>query len=101
GAGGFSAVADVAASGATSMAMGDFNGDGKQDLAITSDINRVYIRLGNGAGGFSAAPDIVGNDSVSDFLSVAVGDFNGDGKQDLAAPNASNGTVKIRLGDGV
>ena len=50
----------------------------------TSDSNNVSILLGNGAGSFSAATNFaVGSDPYS----VAVGDFNGDGKQDLAVAN--------------
>ena len=44
----------------------------------------MSILLGDGAGNFSAATNFaVGIDP----LSVAVGDFNGDGKQDLAVAN--------------
>jgi len=52
--------------------------DGKQDLAV-ADASNVLILLGNGDGTFSAATNFgVGNTP----LSVAVGDFNGDGNQD-------------------
>ena len=67
-----------------SVAIGDFNGDGKQDLATANvDSNNVSIRLGDGSGGFTspAVPEVtVGNDPIS----VAIGDFNGDGIQDFA-----------------
>src|SRR5262249_58346114 len=46
---------------------------------------------------FTHAPDVPVGDAPR---SVAVGDFNGDGKPDLAAANAHNNTVSIRLGDG-
>ena len=62
--------------------------DGNQDLAIVgSDTNSVVVLLGNGSGGFSAAPGspfTVGTAPKS----VVVGDFNGDGVQDLAVGNA-------------
>jgi len=83
-----------------SVAVGDFNGDGKPDLAIAnSGANTVTVLLGNGAGGFTPAPDSpfpVGAVPVS----VAVGDFNGDGKPDLAIANQSGNTVTVLLGNG-
>jgi len=80
-----------------SVAIGDFNGDGKQDFAAAnSGSNTVSIRLGDGLGGFSGTTNVtVGTQPIS----VAIGDFNGDGKQDFAAANAGSNTVSIRLGD--
>ena len=76
--------------------MGDFNGDGKQDLAVANrDSNDVSILLGSGGGSFSAAANLGG---IFRPYSVAVGDFNGDGKQDLAVTNGSD--VSIFVGDG-
>ena len=68
-----------------SVAVGDFNGDGKQDLAVANDgSDNVSILLGDGAGNFSAPTNFAVGDGP---VSVAVGDFNGDGKQDLAVAN--------------
>src|SRR5262249_57866005 len=76
----------------------DFNGDGKQDLAVANDLsNTVSILLGSGCGTFVRAPDVLVGSAPQ---SVAVGDFNGDGKPDLAAANAGDNTVSIRLGNG-
>ena len=62
---------------------GDFNGDGKQDLAFTHD-NAIGVLLGNGNGTFGpAASYLVGNNPGA----MTAGDFNGDGKQDLAVIN--------------
>jgi RHS repeat-associated protein len=81
-------------------AVGDFNGDGKLDLAVAnSGRNTVTILLGNGDGTFtpaSGSPVAVGNVPYS----IAVGDFNGDGKLDLAVANSGSNTVTILLGNG-
>jgi hypothetical protein len=80
-------------SGATGAAVvtGDFNSDGKKDVA-TSD---GYILLGNGDGTFSApfAPQFASAGGI------ASGDFNHDGKLDLALTSGI-GTVDIYLGQG-
>ncbi|MDC1506090.1 FG-GAP-like repeat-containing protein, partial [Winogradskyella sp.] len=82
----------------SSVAVGDFNGDGKQDIAVAKiNGNNITIRLGDGQGGFS------GTTYVAVGLrpeSVAVGDFNGDGWQDIATACEGSNTVSIRLGDG-
>ena len=95
----FTAPADFGAgTNPRSVAIGDFNGDGKQDLAIANqDSNNVSILLGDGAGGFAAATNFpVPNGPFQ----VAVGDFNGDGKQDLVTANTSSNTISILLGNG-
>src|SRR5204862_441374 len=86
--------------GPQSVAVGDFNRDGKPDLATANtSSNTVTILLGNGTGGFSQAagsPVAVGAGPQS----VAVGDFNRDGKPDLATANAGSNNVTILLGNG-
>ncbi len=79
-------------------AVGDFNADGRQDVAAALSGNAaVGVRLGTGDGKFSGGPDVpVGDDPYA----VAVGDFDGDGNEDFAAANSGLETVSVRLGDG-
>jgi hypothetical protein len=96
----FAAATNFAAGdGPAFVAVGDFNGDGNQDVALTTlgFPGNVSILLGDGAGHFSAPTNFTVGDSP---VSIAVGDFNGDGKQDLAVANTLSSSVSIRLGDG-
>jgi hypothetical protein len=69
-----------------SVAVGDLNGDGAQDLAVANEGSHdVSVLLGNGDGSFQSARTFGTGMSPK---SVAVGDFNGDGIQDLAVANA-------------
>ena len=81
-----------------SVAVADFNGDGKQDLVFADfDYGDVWVLLGDGTGNFGAAVNIASH--VSPWT-VVVGDFNGDGKPDIAVSNAVANAVSILLGDG-
>ena len=81
-----------------SIAIGDFNGDGKSDLAVANKgSNSVSVLLGNGTGSFGTATNFtVGTNPYS----VTIGDFNGDGKADLAVANDGSNTVSVLLGTG-
>jgi len=82
----------------TAVAAGDFNGDGKLDLAVVSQgDDTVSIFLGDGTGSFTMASTLATGSSP---LGVAVGDFDGDGKLDLAVINFFDNTTSVFLGDG-
>src|SRR5439155_1263538 len=80
----------------SSVAVGDFNGDGVPDLAVAnSRSDTVSVLLGGGDRTFQAPLTFaVGRNPVF----VVVGDFNGDGVPDLAVAN--EGAVSVLLGNG-
>jgi hypothetical protein len=89
---------------------GDFNGDGKPDLAIMiTQQKAIIILLGNGDGTFTQGTTIdnVGSTPCIPYplnqrsnCSVAVGDFNHDDNADLVATSDFDNTVIVLLGHG-
>ena len=62
----------------------DFDGDGKQDLAVVNAANSISVLPGNGDGTFRPAISFVTGNNPN---SMAVGDFNSDGKPDMVTAN--------------
>jgi hypothetical protein len=78
----------------SAIGVGDFDGDGFQDLALAVD--GLAVRLGHGDGTFGG-PARQENDVGT--LSVGVGDLDGDGDLDLVG-TTPNGSISIYQGHG-
>jgi hypothetical protein len=97
GAGGFGApqLISIASTGGvqSTIAAADFNGDGQLDLAVTSPSSARLSILLNQGGGVFAAPVAYSNSKNGQTAGLAFGDFDGDGKLDIA----SNGAAGLYL----
>jgi len=86
------------------MAVGDVNGDGQLDLALDHhDSYNVTLLFGNGRGGFATAPTspvVMKQGQHPHTHGLGMGDFNGDGKLDLATVNNEDNDISVALGDG-
>ena len=77
------------------VALGDYNGDGKIDMAVANEVsNTVSILLGNGDGTFRPNIDFAAGTGAN---GIAVGDFNGDGRLDLAVADFSSANTVFVL----
>jgi hypothetical protein len=81
---------------------GDFNGDGKLDLAVTDggDPGTIGILLGNGDGTFQ--PLLTGPTVGTQPYFIAAADLNGDGKLDIVVCDqyVTKDNVQVALGNG-
>ena len=79
------------------VAAGDFNGDGKVDLAVATGNNSVSMLLGVGDGTFAKHVEyqVPGHP-----IAIVTGDFNGDGKLDVATVDEYQSEISVLLGKG-
>ena len=79
--------------------LGDVNGDGKPDLGVTtnngSGPSNLMLLLNSGGATFAPPVEILPPSYSVGY--TAPGDFNGDGKADLAAISAANGGIASLL----
>jgi VCBS repeat-containing protein len=95
-----------------SLTSGDFNGDGFVDLAASMELSdngaahyTINVLLSNGNGTFQPAIDytdfpIYADRSEADSFPLIAGDFNGDGKADLAAGGLGSHIVNVVMSSG-
>ncbi|GAB7004221.1 hypothetical protein JCM18899A_16930 [Nocardioides sp. AN3] len=83
----------------TAVLSPDLTGDGRADLVVVTPSGRSVIRPGNGGGGFgrAIAPSLAqqGRDLIT-----ALGDVNGDRRNDLLSRDRRTGKVVVWLGNG-
>lgn len=77
------------------LAVGDFNSDGRPDLAVScvGGAGSVVVLINTGGGGILTSSIL-----VSSPHQLAVADFNGDGALDIAVAQDGAGTVTVRFG---
>jgi hypothetical protein len=76
------------------LAIADFNGDGKPDIAAGANRFTHSILFGDGSGGFSQVYNFTGGSSA---YGIAAADLNEDGELDLAAGNNYTSDISIYL----
>ncbi len=83
-----------------SLQAGDFNADGKIDLVYYGTPAEVIILHGQGDGRFGEPRRITTGEAVESSTSLAVGDLNRDGKQDLVLVAANELVTILQLENG-
>ncbi|MET0649337.1 MAG: SBBP repeat-containing protein, partial [Pyrinomonadaceae bacterium] len=80
----------------------DVNRDGKNDLVVsTPETHNIRVLLGDGAGGFAAAPPVPTGTGNAQYEMLELADVNGDAKHDLILGNEFQPRkIAVRLGDG-
>ena len=81
------------------ISVGDFNNDNISDIAVANyGTNNIVVLFGFGDGSFLLG-SAYSTGSGSSPYALATGDFNKDGRLDIAVANSKSSTVGIFLGD--
>jgi hypothetical protein len=83
-----------------SLAVGDFDGDGRPDLAVPNGNGKTVSVLINTTAAGASTPSFAAQQTFgvgNNAQDVAVADFNGDGRPDLAVSNLGDSTVSVLL----
>jgi FG-GAP-like repeat/FG-GAP repeat len=86
----------------SNLAVGDLNKDGNPDVVATNpNTASISVFLGHADGTLAPAINVpVGTSSGAEPFSAVIGDFDGDGNNDLAITEETSGTLIVRLGHG-
>lgn len=83
---------------ASGLVVGDWNGDGRDDVAAANaEANSVSVLLGLGNGTFTERVDYPAGEMSG---AIAKGDWNGDGIADIALANTDANTVSVLFANG-
>jgi hypothetical protein len=88
---------DTPVTGLGTPVVGDFFGDHKLSLAVTTGLGDVSVLRGNGDGTFQAAVNYLANFHGTEPSALVAADFNRDGKPDLAVTGFLSGDVAVLL----
>lgn len=90
----------LGASGGVDVQVGDLDGDGRADLAVAMHTSlpepRIAVLLQQAGGGF-AAPQFLATRAPLSPIAVAIGDLNGDGRNDLVATSGNNSPTNVAV----